>query len=65
MEIDGLYSWPLWIDGIVFLVLLLLAVEIGFLLELRGHHIASGEPISAIAQLAGSRPASALGAESS
>ncbi len=43
MDVNWLYSWPLWQAGIAFLVLLLLAAEIGFTLGARGHNLASGD----------------------
>lgn len=38
MEIFWLYKWPLWLDGAVFLLLLLIAVEGGFRVGLRRHY---------------------------
>lgn len=35
VEILWLYKWPIWIDGILFLLLLLIAVEVGFRTGLR------------------------------
>jgi len=38
VEIFWLYEWPLWLDGVVFLLLLLIAVEVGFRMGLRRYH---------------------------
>lgn len=35
MELFYLYEWPIWIDGVLFMVLLLTAVEVGFRVGLR------------------------------
>jgi hypothetical protein len=37
VEMLWLYEWPLWLDGVVFLLLLLIAVEGGFRMGLRRH----------------------------
>jgi len=37
VELFYLYEWPIWIDGALFLVLLLISVEIGFRIGLRRH----------------------------
>ncbi|MCG6862999.1 MAG: hypothetical protein LJE70_17245 [Chromatiaceae bacterium] len=37
MEMHWLYEWPLWLDGVLFWLLLLIAVEGGFWMGLRRH----------------------------
>ena len=43
MEIHWLYRWPLWVEGLAFLMLLLFAVELGFRMGLRRYRIESVE----------------------
>jgi hypothetical protein len=43
VEIPWLYAWSLWLDGVVFLLLLLIAIEGGFRVGLRQHREAMGD----------------------
>lgn len=38
MELFYLYEWPIWVDGVLFLLLLLIAVEVGYRRGRRRHH---------------------------
>jgi len=43
VEIHWLYRWPLWVDGVAFLALLLIALELGFRVGLRRHRTELGD----------------------